>query len=166
MHLWPEKGGQGAKAVTKRLTEVTMKMVQLPAGPTQPQVRKRSEKLLLLINQVSCLPLLSSLLFVTFFQRVNRETSLLKYPYFEIFCGAWHRVHELGAYQKVGFHPVSCLYSVVLTDVLEAALQIEPGGQSEQPPPSGVLHLSLHDLQGYRFLTVSVAPRPVGLLSR
>ncbi|CAM6094752.1 unnamed protein product [Calypogeia fissa] len=74
VHLWPGKGGQGAKAVTQRVTEVTMKMVQLPAGPAKEQ--------------------------------------------------------------------------------------IEPGGQSEQPPPSGVLHLSPHDLQGYRFLTISVAPRP------
>ncbi|KAG6557641.1 hypothetical protein Mapa_000922 [Marchantia paleacea] len=38
--------------------------------------------------------------------------------------------------------------------------QIEPGGQTEQPPPSGVLHLSALDLQGFRYLTISVAPRP------
>ncbi|XP_047310152.1 uncharacterized protein LOC124913780 [Impatiens glandulifera] len=38
--------------------------------------------------------------------------------------------------------------------------QIEPGSQTEQPPPSGVLWLSPEDMHGFRFLTISVAPRP------
>ncbi|KAL2624469.1 hypothetical protein R1flu_008714 [Riccia fluitans] len=38
--------------------------------------------------------------------------------------------------------------------------QTEPGGQTEQPPPSGILHLNAADLQGFRYLTISVAPRP------
>lgn len=39
VHLWPEKGQSGDVAASERLVEVTMKMVQLPAGPTPPQVR-------------------------------------------------------------------------------------------------------------------------------
>ncbi|XP_078438846.1 phosphatidylinositol deacylase isoform X2 [Wolffia australiana] len=41
-----------------------------------------------------------------------------------------------------------------------APRQIEPGSQTEQAPPSAVLHLDQKDLRGYRFLTISVAPRP------
>lgn len=41
-----------------------------------------------------------------------------------------------------------------------APRQIEPGGQTEQVPPSGVLQLSPTDLHGFRFITISVAPRP------
>jgi hypothetical protein len=39
--------------------------------------------------------------------------------------------------------------------------QIEPGGQTEQPSPSGVLRLRPRELAGFKFLTVSVAPHPV-----
>lgn len=39
--------------------------------------------------------------------------------------------------------------------------QIEPGSQTEQAPPSAVLRLSPEDMHGFRFLTISVAPRPV-----
>ncbi|MCO5581420.1 hypothetical protein L7F22_035304 [Adiantum nelumboides] len=42
-----------------------------------------------------------------------------------------------------------------------APRQIEPGGQTEQAPPSGILRLSSEDLHGYRFITVTVAPRPI-----
>lgn len=38
--------------------------------------------------------------------------------------------------------------------------QTEPGGQTEQAPPSGVLRFRPSDLHGFQFLTVSVAPRP------
>ncbi|KAL8137355.1 hypothetical protein V2J09_003356 [Rumex salicifolius] len=38
--------------------------------------------------------------------------------------------------------------------------QIEPGSQTEQPPPSGMFWLSPEDMKGYRFITISVAPRP------
>ncbi|KAL2939989.1 GPI inositol-deacylase [Bienertia sinuspersici] len=38
--------------------------------------------------------------------------------------------------------------------------QIEPGSQTEQPPPSSVFWLSPETMQGFRFITVSVAPRP------
>lgn len=41
-----------------------------------------------------------------------------------------------------------------------APKQIEPGGQTEQPPPSAVLWLSPEDTRGFRFITISVAPRP------
>ncbi|CAK7328232.1 unnamed protein product [Dovyalis caffra] len=41
-----------------------------------------------------------------------------------------------------------------------APRQIEPGSQTEQAPPSAVLWLSPEDMRGFRFLTVSVAPRP------
>ncbi|KAK4782552.1 hypothetical protein SAY86_016654 [Trapa natans] len=38
--------------------------------------------------------------------------------------------------------------------------QIEPGSQTEQPPPTSVLLLGPEDMLGFRFLTISVAPRP------
>ncbi|XP_059640076.1 GPI inositol-deacylase isoform X2 [Cornus florida] len=38
--------------------------------------------------------------------------------------------------------------------------QIEPGSQTEQAPPSAVFWLSPEDMRGFRFLTISVAPRP------
>ncbi|KAJ3693196.1 hypothetical protein LUZ60_008676 [Juncus effusus] len=41
-----------------------------------------------------------------------------------------------------------------------APKQVEPGSQTEQPPPSSFLRLSPQDLEGFRFLTISVAPRP------
>lgn len=39
--------------------------------------------------------------------------------------------------------------------------QMEPGSQTEQAPPSAVLCLSPEEMRGFRFLTISVAPRPV-----
>lgn len=41
-----------------------------------------------------------------------------------------------------------------------APRQIEPGSQTEQAPPSAVLQLSPEEMHGFRFLTISVAPRP------
>ncbi|KAK6256351.1 hypothetical protein SCA6_017656 [Theobroma cacao] len=41
-----------------------------------------------------------------------------------------------------------------------APRQIEPGSQTEQAPPSAVLHLGPEEMHGFRFLTISVAPRP------
>jgi hypothetical protein len=38
MHLWPEKGQQGENGLDNKSMEVTMRMVQLPSGPTHPQV--------------------------------------------------------------------------------------------------------------------------------
>lgn len=38
--------------------------------------------------------------------------------------------------------------------------QIEPGSQTEQPPPSAVFWLTPEDMRGFRFITISVAPRP------
>lgn len=38
--------------------------------------------------------------------------------------------------------------------------QIEPGSQTEQPPPSAIILLGPEDMHGFRFLTISVAPRP------
>ncbi|VFQ73512.1 unnamed protein product [Cuscuta campestris] len=40
-----------------------------------------------------------------------------------------------------------------------APRQIEPGSQTEQAPPSAILWLHPTDMHGYRFLTISVAPR-------
>jgi hypothetical protein len=39
--------------------------------------------------------------------------------------------------------------------------QVEPGSQTEQPPPSSFLLLSPEQMNGFRFITISVAPRPV-----
>ncbi|KAH6831296.1 hydrolase [Perilla frutescens var. hirtella] len=41
-----------------------------------------------------------------------------------------------------------------------APRQIEPGSQTEQAPPSAIFWLGPQDMHGFRFLTVSVAPRP------
>ncbi|KAJ0778195.1 putative GPI inositol-deacylase PGAP1, alpha/Beta hydrolase [Helianthus annuus] len=41
-----------------------------------------------------------------------------------------------------------------------APRQIEPGSQTEQPPPSAVFWLDTKDMNGFRFLTISVAPSP------
>ncbi|PNY05813.1 GPI inositol-deacylase [Trifolium pratense] len=41
-----------------------------------------------------------------------------------------------------------------------APRQPEPGSQTEQPPPSAVFWLGPEDMHGFRFLTISVAPRP------
>ncbi|TVU11060.1 hypothetical protein EJB05_44622 [Eragrostis curvula] len=38
---------------------------------------------------------------------------------------------------------------------------VEPGSQTEQPPPSAFLLLSPEQMNGFRFITISVAPRPV-----
>ncbi|XP_014758561.1 uncharacterized protein LOC100832898 isoform X4 [Brachypodium distachyon] len=41
-----------------------------------------------------------------------------------------------------------------------APKQVEPGSQTEQPPPSAFLLLSPEEMSGFRFMTVSVASRP------
>ncbi|KAL8475315.1 hypothetical protein ACS0TY_028116 [Phlomoides rotata] len=41
-----------------------------------------------------------------------------------------------------------------------APVQIEPGAQTEQAPPSAIFWLGPQDMNGFRFLTISVAPRP------
>ncbi|CAK9317462.1 unnamed protein product [Citrullus colocynthis] len=74
LHLWPEKGKSASLPLSKRVLEVTSKMVQIPSGP--------------------------------------------------------------------------------------APRQIEPGSQTEQAPPSAVLMLGPEDMRGFKFLTISVAPRP------
>ncbi|XP_022976094.1 GPI inositol-deacylase A-like isoform X4 [Cucurbita maxima] len=74
LHLWPEKGKSASLPLSKRVLEVTSKMVQIPSGP--------------------------------------------------------------------------------------APRQIEPGSQIEQAPPSAVLMLGPEDMRGFRFITISVAPRP------
>ncbi|CAN6217106.1 unnamed protein product [Urochloa humidicola] len=40
-----------------------------------------------------------------------------------------------------------------------APKQVEPGSQTEQPPPSAFLLLSPEELNGFSFMTISVAPR-------
>ncbi|KAM1357680.1 hypothetical protein ACFX1Q_044741 [Malus domestica] len=41
-----------------------------------------------------------------------------------------------------------------------APTQIEPGSQTEQASPSAIFRLGPEDMRGFRFLTISVAPRP------
>ncbi|KAL5205279.1 hypothetical protein ABZP36_033488 [Zizania latifolia] len=41
-----------------------------------------------------------------------------------------------------------------------APKQVEPGSQTEQPPPTAFLLLSPEEMRGFRFMTISVAPRP------
>ncbi|XP_008466394.1 uncharacterized protein LOC103503813 isoform X2 [Cucumis melo] len=74
LHLWPEKGKSVSLPLSKRVLEVTSKMVQIPSGP--------------------------------------------------------------------------------------APRQIEPGSQTEQASPSAVLMLGPEDMHGFKFITISVAPRP------
>jgi len=38
VHLWPEESRSGEVPASERVVEVTMKMAQLPSGPTPPQV--------------------------------------------------------------------------------------------------------------------------------
>ncbi|PIA26437.1 hypothetical protein AQUCO_09300025v1 [Aquilegia coerulea] len=45
-----------------------------------------------------------------------------------------------------------------------APMQMKPGNQTEQAPPSAVIQLGPNDMQGFRFLTISVAPRQEILL--
>ncbi|KAL5201355.1 hypothetical protein ABZP36_035709 [Zizania latifolia] len=40
-----------------------------------------------------------------------------------------------------------------------APKQVEPGSQTEQPPPTAFLLLSPEEMSGFRFMTISVAPR-------
>ncbi|KAI3948739.1 hypothetical protein MKW92_048425, partial [Papaver armeniacum] len=47
-----------------------------------------------------------------------------------------------------------------VADLLLAS-QIERGSQTEQAPPSSVFRLGPEDMEGFWFLTISVAPRPV-----
>nr|CAB3456671.1 unnamed protein product [Digitaria exilis] len=42
-----------------------------------------------------------------------------------------------------------------------APKQVEPGSQTEQPPPSAFLLLRPEEMNGFSFITISVAPRPV-----
>ncbi|XP_044466690.1 uncharacterized protein LOC123196684 isoform X2 [Mangifera indica] len=42
----------------------------------------------------------------------------------------------------------------------QAPRQTEPGSQTEQVPPTAVFQLGPEDMHGFRFLTISVAPRP------
>uniref|UniRef100_A0A1J3D6Y4 GPI inositol-deacylase n=1 Tax=Noccaea caerulescens TaxID=107243 RepID=A0A1J3D6Y4_NOCCA len=48
---------------------------------------------------------------------------------------------------------------MVLIPAGPAPKQSEPGSQTEQAPPSAVLMLGPEDMHGFRFLTISVAPR-------
>ncbi|KAK4267678.1 hypothetical protein QN277_024428 [Acacia crassicarpa] len=61
--------------------------------------------------------------------------------------------------------PLSGRVSEVTTKMMRipsgpAPRQMEPGSQTEQPPPSSVFWLGPEDMRGFRFLTISVAPRP------
>ncbi|XP_022633244.1 GPI inositol-deacylase isoform X1 [Vigna radiata var. radiata] len=47
-----------------------------------------------------------------------------------------------------------------------APRQLEPGSQTEQAPPSAVFWLGPEDMHGFRFLTISVAPRPQSISGR
>ncbi|XP_010528191.1 PREDICTED: GPI inositol-deacylase [Tarenaya hassleriana] len=48
---------------------------------------------------------------------------------------------------------------MVLVPSGPAPTQLEPGSQTEQAPPTAVLRLGPEDMRGFRFLTISVAPR-------
>lgn len=56
---------------------------------------------------------------------------------------------------NIPFVPLFTLSSLLLVE------QVEPGSQTEQPPPSAFLLLSPEDMRGYHFMTISVASRQV-----
>lgn len=55
------------------------------------------------------------------------------------------------------------LYTL-LSEHVHLFCKIEPGSQTEQAPPSAIFWLGPQDMHGFRFLTISVAPRPVPFL--
>ncbi|MQL80922.1 hypothetical protein Taro_013365 [Colocasia esculenta] len=56
-------------------------------------------------------------------------------------------------------HVVEVTAKMVQIPAGPAPRQIEPGSQTEQAPPSAVIQLSPKEMRGFRFLTISVAPR-------
>lgn len=58
----------------------------------------------------------------------------------------------------------SYLYINIL-NISICPVKIEPGSQTEQAPPSAIFWLGPQDMHGFRFLTVSVAPRPVSIFT-
>ncbi|XP_024528955.1 GPI inositol-deacylase [Selaginella moellendorffii] len=67
----------------------------------------------------------------------------------------WH-----GKSKKANHNAVEVTAKMVQLPSAPAPRQAEPGGQSEQASPSGILRLSADDLEGFRYITISVAPRP------
>ncbi|XP_021307953.1 GPI inositol-deacylase isoform X2 [Sorghum bicolor] len=66
-------------------------------------------------------------------------------------------LNELSASKKI----VEVTSKMVQIPAGPAPKQVEPGSQTEQPPPSAFLLLSPEEMSGFSFITVSVAPRPV-----
>ncbi|XP_035816400.1 uncharacterized protein [Zea mays] len=64
--------------------------------------------------------------------------------------------NELPASKKI----VEVTSKMVQIPAGPAPKQVEPGSQTEQPPPSAFLLLSPGEMSGFRFMTISVAPRP------
>ncbi|KAG0543013.1 hypothetical protein BDA96_02G153200 [Sorghum bicolor] len=65
-------------------------------------------------------------------------------------------LNELSASKKI----VEVTSKMVQIPAGPAPKQVEPGSQTEQPPPSAFLLLSPEEMSGFSFITVSVAPRP------
>ncbi|CAD6219907.1 unnamed protein product [Miscanthus lutarioriparius] len=64
--------------------------------------------------------------------------------------------NELPASKKI----VEVTSKMVQIPAGPAPKQVEPGSQTEQPPPSAFLLLSPEEMSGFGFMTISVAPRP------
>ncbi len=125
IHLWTEKGQQGDKGLLDQVIEVTMMMVQLPSGPTPPQVLISFFSDLSKVFQAPLLGYMLNMINVSLVQ--------------DSFSSFWS---------------LSCWVNVM-------ELQIEPGGQTEQASPTGVLRLGPKDLAEFRYLTVSVTTHQV-----
>ncbi|XP_058114854.1 GPI inositol-deacylase isoform X2 [Magnolia sinica] len=74
----------------------------------------------------------------------------------------WPEKHEISSDGEVppSRRVIEVTMKMVHIPAGPAPRQIEPGSQTEQAPPSAVLRLDPKDMQGFRFLTISVAPRP------
>ncbi|GMP29530.1 hypothetical protein CsSME_00004595 [Camellia sinensis var. sinensis] len=59
-----------------------------------------------------------------------------------------------------GLAPRQVSFLLFVSAPVEVIINIEPGSQTEQAPPSAVFLLAPGDMHGFRFLTIAVAPSP------
>ncbi|KZV17310.1 hypothetical protein F511_18251 [Dorcoceras hygrometricum] len=72
----------------------------------------------------------------------------------------WPEKGTLASKLSMNNHVLEITSKMVHIPSRPAPRQIEPGSQTEQAPPSAFVWLGPQDLHGFRFLTISVAPRP------
>ncbi|KAL6598084.1 hypothetical protein ACP70R_046505 [Stipagrostis hirtigluma subsp. patula] len=129
IHLWPEKyhsSVQNEVPASRKIVDVTSKMVQIPAGPTPKQVVR------IVIRVVELGPHGSNI------RQINYRAKYCRITCWVLLC------------------------KIMLREGLDHGTdnKVEPGSQTEQPPPSAFLLLTPEEMSGFRFMTISVAPRP------